>query len=107
MMQGLDESYSGVMFIGYHARASMPGVMSHSMIFGVRHFYINDKPVGELGLNAYLAGFYDVPVIMAAGDDCAAKEAEELIPNVTTAAVKQTISRTSVKCLSPQKPDGS
>ncbi len=43
MMQGLDESYSGVMFIGYHARASMPGVMSHSMIFGVRHFYINDK----------------------------------------------------------------
>ena len=51
----------------------------HSMIFGVRHFYINDKPVGELGLNAYLAGFYDVPVIMAAGDDCAAKEAEELI----------------------------
>lgn len=103
MMQGLDESYSGVMFIGYHARASMPGVMSHSMIFGVRHFYINDKPVGELGLNAYLAGFYDVPVIMAAGDDCAAKEAEELIPNVTTAAVKQTISRTAVKCLSPQK----
>ncbi|WP_438421719.1 M55 family metallopeptidase [Bacillus siamensis] len=103
MMQGLDESYAGAMFIGYHARASMPGVMSHSMIFGVRHFYINDKPVGELGLNAYLAGFYGVPVIMAAGDDCAAKEAEELIPNVTTAAVKQTISRTAVKCLSPQK----
>lgn len=103
MMQGLDESYSGAMFIGYHARASMPGVMSHSMIFGVRHFYINDQPVGELGLNAYLAGFYGVPVIMAAGDDCAAKEAEELIPNVTTAAVKQSISRTAVKCLSPQK----
>lgn len=77
--------------------------MSHSMIFGVRHFYINDRPVGELGLNAYVAGYYDVPVIMVAGDDRAAKEAEELIPNVTTAAVKQTISRSAVKCLSPAK----
>ncbi|KXZ12691.1 aminopeptidase [Bacillus nakamurai] len=103
MMQGLDESYTGAIFIGYHARASTPGVMSHSMIFGVRHFYINDTPVGELGLNAYLAGYYDVPVIMVAGDDRAANEAEDLIPNVTTAAVKQTISRTAVKCLSPVK----
>lgn len=103
MMQGLDESYTGAMFVGYHARASTPGVMSHSMIFGVRHFYINDVPVGELGLNAYLAGFFDVPVIMVAGDDRAAKEAEDLIPNVTTAAVKHTISRTAVKCLSPVK----
>ncbi|MBY8913841.1 M55 family metallopeptidase [Bacillus sp. YC2] len=103
MMQGLDESYTGAVFIGYHARASTPGVMSHSMIFGVRHFYINDTAVGELGLNAYLAGFFDVPVIMVAGDDRAAKEAEDLIPNVTTAAVKQSISRTAVKCLSPVK----
>ncbi|MBT2624667.1 aminopeptidase [Bacillus sp. HU-1818] len=103
MVQGLDETFSGAVFVGYHARASVPGVMSHSMIFAVRHFYINDQPVGELGLNAYTAGFFDVPVIMVAGDDQAAKEAEALIPNVTTAAVKETISRSAVKCLSPAK----
>ncbi|MEC2308515.1 M55 family metallopeptidase [Bacillus atrophaeus] len=103
MVQGLDETFSGAVFVGYHARASVPGVMSHSMIFAVRHFYINDQPVGELGLNAYTAGFFDVPVIMVAGDDQAAREAEALIPNVATAAVKETISRSAVKCLSPAK----
>lgn len=77
MVQGLDDTYDGAVFVGYHARASMRGVMSHSMIFGVRHFYINDQAVGELGFNAYVAGYYGVPVIMAAGDSEAAAEAEE------------------------------
>ncbi|WP_284138954.1 MULTISPECIES: M55 family metallopeptidase [unclassified Virgibacillus] len=103
MMQGLDASYDGALFIGYHARAGQFGVMSHSMIHAVRNFYINDQPVGELGLNAYVAGYFEVPILMVAGDDQAVKEAEELIPNVTTATVKETISRSAVKSLTPQK----
>ena len=103
MMQGLDNSYMGAMFIGYHARAGQFGVMSHAMIHAVRNFYINDHVIGELGFNAYVAGHYCVPVVMVAGDDQAAKEAEELIPNITTAAVKETISRSSVKSMTPKK----
>lgn len=103
MVQGLDSSFSGAMFVGYHARASMKGVMSHSMIFGVRHMYINDHAIGEMGFNAYVAGYHGVPVLMVAGDDQAALEAEKLIPNVTTAVVKETISRSAVKSLTPAK----
>ncbi|MFD1018136.1 M55 family metallopeptidase [Thalassobacillus hwangdonensis] len=103
MVQSLDESYAGAMFIGYHARAGQRGVMSHSMIFGVRNFYINDVAVGELGFNAYVAGHFGVPVLMVAGDDCAAREAEALIPGITTAVVKETISRSAVKSLTPKK----
>jgi D-amino peptidase len=103
MVQGLDESFNGAVFVGYHARASMKGVMSHSMIFGVRNMYINDVTVGELGFNAYVAGYYGVPVLMVAGDDQAALEAEGLIPNVTTAVVKETISRSAAKSLTPAK----
>lgn len=103
MVQGLDDTCAGAMFLGYHARASMKGVMSHSMIFGVRHFYINDQLIGELGFNAYVAGYFGVPVLMVAYDSQAAAEAEELIPNVATAAVKETISRSAVKCLTPEK----
>lgn len=103
MVQGLDAGFSGAMFIGYHARASMKGVMSHSMIFGVRNMYINDVAIGEMGLNAYVSGFYGVPVLMVAGDDRAAYEAAQLIPNVTTAIVKETISRSAVKSLTPAK----
>ncbi|AIE60168.1 M55 family metallopeptidase [Bacillus methanolicus] len=103
MVQGLDDSFSGAIFVGYHARASMKGVMTHSMIFGVRHMYINDVAIGELGFNAYVAGYYGVPVIMVAGDDQTALEAERLIPNVTTAVVKEAISRSSAKSLTPAK----
>ncbi|WP_077329313.1 M55 family metallopeptidase [Virgibacillus siamensis] len=103
MMQGIDTSYAGAMFVGYHAQAGQFGVMSHAMIHAVRNFYINDKPIGELGFNAYVAGHYGVPVLMVAGDDQAAKEAEALIPNITTAAVKKTISRSAVKSMTPKK----
>ncbi|UQD52163.1 aminopeptidase [Bacillus methanolicus] len=103
MVQGLDDSFSGAIFVGYHARASMKGVMTHSMIFGVRHMYINDVAIGELGFNAYVAGYYGVPVIMVAGDDQTALEAERIIPNVTTAVVKEAISRSSAKSLTPAK----
>ena len=101
MVQGLDATYDGAIFVGYHARASVPGVMTHSMIFGVRNMYIDDVVVGELGFNAYVAGYYGVPILLVAGDDQAAKEAEKLIPNVTTAVVKNSISRSAALSLTP------
>ncbi|CAM3717236.1 M55 family metallopeptidase [Mesobacillus zeae] len=103
MVEGLDETFGGVIFVGYHARASMKGVMSHSMIFGVRNMFINDVAIGELGFNAYVAGYYGVPVLMVAGDDQAAKEAGSLIPGVLTVPVKETITRSAVKSLTPAK----
>jgi D-amino peptidase len=103
MVQGLDQTFDGAMFLGYHAKASMPGVMSHSMIFGARNMYIDDTNIGELGFNAYVAGYYGVPVLMVVGDDQTALEAQQLIPNVTTAIVKQAISRSAAKTLTPKK----
>ena len=47
-----------------------------------------------------------MPVLMAAGDDCACREAAALIPNVVTAAVKESISRSAVKTLHPKKAQG-
>ncbi|MGX4670749.1 M55 family metallopeptidase [Cerasibacillus sp. JNUCC 74] len=103
MMEGLDSTFDGAMFIGYHVRAGQFGVMSHTMIHAVRTMYLNDHEIGEMGFNAYLAGFYDVPVLAVTGDDQAAQEAEALIPNVTAVAVKNTISRSSVYSLTPTK----
>ncbi|MBC5635647.1 M55 family metallopeptidase [Ornithinibacillus sp. BX22] len=103
MVHGLDDSFSGAMFIGYHTRAGMPGVMSHSMIHMVRNFYINDTQLGEIGMNAMVAGYHGVPVLLVSGDDETAKEAEELIPNITTAVVKEAVSRSATKSLTPKK----
>lgn len=103
MVQGLDESFSGAFFIGYHARASKKGVLSHSMTFGVRNMSINDMAIGEMGFNALVAGYYGVPVLLVSGDDQAAIEANELIPNVTTAIVKEAVTRSVAKSLTPKK----
>lgn len=103
MVHGIDETFSGAMFIGYHARAGMPGVMSHSMIHMVRNFYVNDMQVGEIGMNAMVAGYHGVPLLLVSGDDETAKEAEALIPNVTTAIVKEAVSRSTTKSLTPKK----
>src|SRR5690625_2443029 len=103
MVQGLDDTFTGTMFIGYHARAAKFGVMSHSMIKAVRNMFINDHAIGEMGLNAYVAGYYGVPLLLVSGDDQACKEAKALHPNIHTVAVKETISRSAVKSLTPKK----
>ncbi|CEG21962.1 D-aminopeptidase [Planococcus massiliensis] len=103
MVEGLDSSFDGLLLAGYHARAGQKGVMSHAMVFAVRSMWINETEIGELGFNAYVAGHFGVPVLFVAGDDCACREAEALIPNVVTAAVKESITRSAVKTLHPKK----
>ncbi|MFP3338818.1 M55 family metallopeptidase, partial [Micrococcus sp. SIMBA_131] len=106
MVQGLDSTHEGMGMIGYHARAGTPGAISPPMFHNLTTFYINEQVVGELGMNAYVAGYFGVPVLFVAGDDRAALEAEQLIPNITTAVVKESISRSSALLFSPHKTEG-
>lgn len=103
MVQSLDSSFDGAIFAGYHSRAGKPGVMSHTMTLNIRNVHIDNVEVGEIGLNAYLAGFHGVPVIMLAGDQYACQEAEALMPGIQTAIVKESISRSAAKSLHPEK----
>lgn len=84
-------------FVGYHARAGHPhGVLSHTyraqIFFEVK---LNGVPVGETGLNAALAGAFGVPVAMLTGDDAVIEEATDLLGNIVTVQVKQSVSRYS------------
>lgn len=91
-------------FIGYHARQGCAtGVLSHTYRAQVfRDVRINDVLVGETGLNAYLAGAFDVPVALITGDDALKKECEELMGKVNCTVVKHAISRYSA-CFRPQE----
>jgi len=103
MMQGIDETFDGVIFIGYHARASSQyGVLDHTWSSKISNLWINDVLVGEYGLNAALAGFFDVPVVMISGDQTVCAQARELIGNIETAVVKQATGRFSAACLPPE-----
>jgi|SRR6478672_878308 len=104
MMQGIDESVDGVMFIGYHARNGSPNaILDHTWSSRtVANVWLNDVLTGEYGLNAALAGHFDVPVIIVSGDQTACAQVVELLGDVETAVVKQASGRYAAECLSPE-----
>jgi D-amino peptidase len=103
MMQGLDETFDGVFFLGYHTRNGAPGVLSHTMSHVIKNLIINGTIVGEFGINVLLAEYYKVPALLVTGDQELAKEVNEIVPNIPAAIVKRAFSRTSAHCLPPEK----
>ncbi len=104
MMEGIDETFDGVIFIGYHASTTNPeGVRAHTMSSGrLADVRINGVSVPEAGINAAIAGHFGVPVIMITGDDAIAAEATEIIGDIETAVVKQAISFHAATTMTPQ-----
>jgi D-amino peptidase len=92
MMEGIDESFDAAIYVGYHARAGTPnGVLDHTSSGNVTDVSINGISMPETGYNALMAGYYDVPVVFVAGDKAVCDQAEELLGNVETVAVKEGI----------------
>lgn len=84
MVQGLDDSFDGALFIGYHAMAGDPdGFLAHTGSGSVKGLWLNDVEVGEGGMNAAFAGSQGVPVILVSGDAAAARELEALLGTET------------------------
>jgi len=95
MMEGIDESFDAALFIGYHPRAmSEKGIFDHTYSGKlIQDVTVKGQSLGESGLNARLAGAYDVPVIFISGDDTLCEQVNEEIGDIETLAVKRTISR--------------
>jgi D-amino peptidase len=104
MVQGLDASYDGAVFVGYHACAGTEGgVLNHTMLGKeIQNIFLNGEPTGETRLNAAYAGHFGVPVLVVAGDAAVCAEAERFLPGVQTVAVKDGIDKFSANCLHPQ-----
>jgi D-amino peptidase len=90
MMQGIDASFNGVIFLGYHASTTNPnGVRAHTMSSArLADVRLNDISMSEGGFNASIAGHFNVPVIMVSGDDAAVKEVSAMLGDVEGAVVK-------------------
>ena len=104
MMQGIDETVDGVIFVGYHARNGSPdAILDHTWSSRtVANLWLNDILTGEYGLNAAVAGHFGVPVIMVSGDQTACAQVTELLGDVETAVVKRASGRFAAECLAPQ-----
>lgn len=104
MMEGIDESFDAVLFIGYHASTDNPrGVRAHTIssanLTGIR---LNGRPMSESGISAAIAGHFGVPVVMLSGDDAIAAEATALLGPIETAVTKWSLGFHSARTLMPE-----
>ena len=101
MVQGLDASFDGVIFIGYHAMAGAEnGFLAHTGSGVVKGLWLNGTEVGEGGLNTFFAGSIGVPVILASGDRTFSEEIKK-ITATRTVITKEAIGTSAAKLLHP------
>lgn len=102
MMEGIDETFDAVIFIGYHAREGTPdAVLKHTMT-GQIDVIINGKNMPEAGINGAAAGYYGVPVVMVAGDAAIVKQCRDIFGDIEGVAVKDSIG-TAAMMIHPKK----
>ena len=103
MMQGIGPDIDVVFFVGYHAASGTgAAVLEHTWTGNVFSVHLNGQAVGETGLNAALAGWYGAPVRLVTGDQSVTAEARALLGEIETVVVKEGITRSAARCLTPR-----
>lgn len=97
MMAGLDASFDGVFFIGYHSAAGANGnPLAHTMNMQNEYVKINGEIASEMLINAYTAASMGVPVLLATGDKMICEDAQKINPHIKTVPVSEGIGNASI-----------
>jgi D-amino peptidase len=105
MMQGIDDTFTAAMFIGYHgsewtANAVRGHTISSARLLGVK---LNGAEVSEGIYNAALAGQFGVPVAFVSGDRLAVAQLQKTVPGVEGAVVKEPFGYHSAMTVTPAR----
>ncbi|MBT1102187.1 MULTISPECIES: M55 family metallopeptidase [Streptomyces] len=104
MLAGLDEETDAALFVGYHVRAGEgPGVLAHTMNGEILDVRVAGRSLGEIGLNAAMAGHLGVPVVLLSGDDAACAELNDLVQAAVTVPVKEALGMAAAVTLHPEE----
>ena len=97
MSAGLDSSFDGAIYIGYHAKAGVHrGVLAHTFHNKLFDVSVNGISYGEGGINALYASLvFGVPLVMASGDRAFVEEIHSLLPDLVTVETKEGITQTA------------
>ena len=100
MLSGIERA-DAVAFIGYHAKSGTPkATFDHTFSSAVIDYVeVNGVEVSEYLFNTYVAGHFNKPVILVAGDKRVVEEAEKYTPWAPKIVFKEALSR--VSCISP------
>ncbi|MBI4904254.1 MAG: M55 family metallopeptidase [Acidobacteria bacterium] len=91
----MERRFSAVAYVGQHSKANIKGgIMAHSYSsLGIQNMLLNGKPVGEIDVIAAMAGHFGTPVTFLSGDQAAADELKEIVPEAEFAVVKEGLAR--------------
>ncbi len=79
---------------------SFHGVMDHTIsIASIYHWKINGNRIAEADINVTLCGFYQVPVVLVAGDDASMQQLATTLPETLLLSVKFGIDQYSARSL--------
>lgn len=101
-VEGIDEQYDALLLVGYHTRHGRSGVLSHTTNGqAVANLWVNDRVVGEIGLNALVAASFGVPTLLVTGDDATVAEGARDCPDAELVTVKWALGRYAARSLHP------
>jgi len=101
-VEGLDGGFDALLMVGYHGRAGIHGVVNHTINSGVvSEVRANGRPIGEIDINAAMAGELGVPVAMVSGDTSAVEQALAFMPRIETAVTMEPVGSYSAKIVAP------
>lgn len=102
LYRGMGAEADGLFLLGLHAMQHVPGaLLAHSYLREYDAIRVNGLLVGEIGMEAALAGEQGIPLKFVSGDDLGCEEAKALVPGVITCAVKRSLADDAAMCLPP------
>jgi D-amino peptidase len=90
MMAGLDSSFGGTIFTGYHSAAGTDGnPLAHTMNGGNVWVRINGAQASEFLINSYTSVSLGVPILFLSGDEALCDTATSMEWGIRTAPVSR------------------
>jgi len=104
-MEGIDDSFDASFFLGHHPRAGNAiGGLAHTFVMAlVFELRLNGQPVSEVLFNSALAGHFNVPTALIAGDDRLSEEVKASMPWAERVVTKWALSPYASRNLTPKK----
>jgi len=95
--------FDGLFLVGFHCRFGNPaGLLCHTYALYIRELFLNDRPIGEVELEAAAAGDLGIPVLMVTGDSAMEQEVGPFLPGTVFVSVKTPLSPTAALCSLPK-----
>ena len=100
----VETGFDGVLFIGYHAYDTVNAVLAHVYSSATYQYQkINGKDVGEMQIDAAIAGKYGCPVIFASSDDVCISQAVSSFGDISTVVTKKALAWNNCICVHPKQ----